>query len=107
MPFQALELSLAAIRLLRPLMGRIRRFSVRLHDQLVDSANSAAANLAEGSGRTSKDQDRFYRTARGSANESHVHLRAAEAWGVLTASDIAPAADAYDHLARMITNMLK
>jgi four helix bundle protein len=46
--FQVHELSLEAIRELRPLVERIRSFERDLADQLVRAASSVVLNIAEG-----------------------------------------------------------
>ena len=44
-------------------------------DQVIRSASSVAANLAEGHGRTGRDRANHYRVAYGSAKEVDTHLR--------------------------------
>ena len=102
MKFQALELSLYAIRLLRPLMPKIRRHDTETYIQLRKSANSVVANLSEGSGRTGRDQCRFYKIGSGSARESIGHLRLSKAWGWLTDAETAEVLDVYDHIVRIL-----
>jgi four helix bundle protein len=46
-----------------------------LADQVIRSASSVAANLAEGSGRSGRDQLHYWRIAYGSAKEVDTHLR--------------------------------
>ncbi len=56
--------------------------------QLVRSADSVAANIAEGAGRgASKDNQRFVRIARGSLNESKYWLRRASARKLIAPED--------------------
>jgi four helix bundle protein len=56
--------------------------------QLARSADSVAANIAEGSGRgASKDNQRFVRIARGSLNESKYWLRRASARKLIAPED--------------------
>jgi four helix bundle protein len=56
--------------------------------QLARSADSVAANIAEGSGRgASKDNQRFVRIARGSLNESMYWLRRASARKLIAPED--------------------
>ena len=87
-PFVALELSIQIIVALRDVVGVIRRNDNEVAQQIVRSASSIAANLAEGNGRQAKDRVRFFRYAAGSAEETRIHLRVALAWGWLGAEDV-------------------
>ena len=86
--FVALEVALEIIRGLRGLVAGIRRQDAKLAEQLVAAASSVAANVAEGSRRTGRDRGHLFRIAAGSADETRTHLRVAEAWGYLEASEI-------------------
>ncbi len=67
----ALEAAARAIRLVLKLPPRLRS----LGDQVVRSASSEPANLAEGAGRTGRDRVHHWRIAYGSALEVDSHLR--------------------------------
>ena len=54
-----------------------------LGDQVIRSACSVAANLAEGHGRTGKDRAYHFRVAFGSAKEADTHLRVLLAAGAV------------------------
>ena len=86
--FQALELSIQAIRSLRKPLRRIREQDPKLADQLQRAASSVPLNLSEGRRRTGKDRRYHWRIAAGSADETLTALRVAEAWGQLEQADI-------------------
>ena len=86
--FVALEVALEIIGELRGLVAGIRRCDSKLAEQIVASASSVAANLAEGNRRTGRDRGHLFRIAAGSADETRTHLRVAVAWGYLEASEI-------------------
>jgi len=88
-PFVALELALEVIRSLRDIVALIRKRHAKLADQIVDSASSTAANLAEGNGRHAGNRRYHFLTAAGSAEETRAHLRVALAWGWIEPRDIA------------------
>ncbi len=67
------ELRLFAVRKIVPLLPADERF--RLKDQLIRSARSTTANIAEGDGRFHyQDNAKFCRNARGSCKEVLDHL---------------------------------
>ena len=79
-PFVAFEISLEVIASLRDLVAVIRTRDLKLAQQIVASASSVAANLAEGNKRVGRDRVHFFRIASGSASETRAHLRVAMAW---------------------------
>src|SRR5690349_13574033 len=85
----AYEVALEVIRSLRGVVVVIRRHDGRLAQQIVASASSIAANVAEASRRVGKDRRYLLNVAAGSANETRAHLQVAMAWGWLQAKDIA------------------
>jgi len=68
---KAIEAAGIAIRLVNGLPVRLRRLS----DQVVRSASSVPANLAEGLGRSGRDRAYHWRIAFGSAREVDSHFR--------------------------------
>ena len=68
--FQALELSIQAIRSLRQPLAKLREQDPKLADQLQRAASSVALNLSEGRRRTGKDRRHHFRIAAGSADET-------------------------------------
>jgi four helix bundle protein len=78
------------------------RWSVGI--QLMRSVDSIAANIAEGTGRESRaDQRRFYYMARGSLCETEHWLLRAEARGLVEAGT----ADRLDVLARTLNGLIR
>ena len=82
MPFVSYDVSLQFIRELRSAHSRLASYDAEEADQLHRAAGSIARNIAEGGGRTGKDQQRFYRFAFASQRECRATLQVAEAWGV-------------------------
>jgi four helix bundle protein len=76
--------------------------------QVVRSADSIGANIAEGSGRGSyQDNRRFVRTARGSLNETKHWLRRAYRRKLLTTAQVAELKPMIDILAPQLNAYLK
>ena len=87
-PFVAFEIALEVIGSLRDVVVVIRRYDARLAQQIVGSASSVAAALAEGNRRTGKDRLHLFRIAAGSAAETQAHVRVAQAWGWVDATQV-------------------
>jgi four helix bundle protein len=68
------------IRDVAPLVDVIGRHDAELAKQLRNALNSTLLNTAEGSDQRGKRRTNHYAIALGSARESFVALRAAEAW---------------------------
>ncbi len=98
MKFEALEISLRIIRSLRGVLAKIRSRDSRLAGHIRDAASSAALNLGEGRRRVAKDRLHHYRISAGSTDEVLTSLRVAEAWGYVSAKDIAESARLLDKL---------
>lgn len=76
--------------------------------QIVRSADSIGANIAEGTGRGSfQDNRRFARTARGSLNETQHFLRRAYRRKLLTAEQIGRIKPLVDNLAPQLNAYIK
>ena len=75
-------------------------------DQVIRSASSVAANLAEGQGRSGRDRAQFWRIAYGSAKEVDTHLRLLAASGAIDPSEAAIALDGFDQLRAMTWRLL-
>ena len=101
-PFEALEVALEIVRSLRDVVQVIRRGDAKLAQQIVASASSVAANLAEGSRRGGRDRASFYRIAAGSADETRTHLRVAVAWGFIEPSAVEKALTLIDRELAML-----
>src|SRR5690242_264351 len=83
--FHALEVAIEIIGSLRSIVVGVRRHDAKLAQQIVASASSIAANVAEGNRRSGRDRVNFFRIAAGSADETLTHLRVAAAWGFIQA----------------------
>jgi len=68
---KALNAAGTAIKLVMRLPGPLKPIT----DQVIRSASSVPANLAEGHGRSGRDRMHFWRIAYGSAKEVDSHLR--------------------------------
>ncbi len=100
--FEALELSLVAIRALRPVVKKMATCDPSETDQIRRAAASAARNLAEGRRRSGKDRRHHFRMASGSAAEVITCLRIGEAWGYLCDEDVKLPLEHYDRLSGML-----
>jgi four helix bundle protein len=76
--------------------------------QIVRSADSVGANIAEGTGRHNfQDNQRFVKIARGSLNETQHFLRRAFRRNLLTPTDIKKIKPLVDNLAPQLNSYLK
>jgi len=76
--------------------------------QIVRSADSIGANIAEGTGRHNfQDNRRFVKVARGSLNETQHFLRRAFKRELLTPSDVKKLKPLVDNLAPQLNSYLK
>ena len=76
--------------------------------QIVRSADSIGANIAEGTGRFNfQDNRRFVKTARGSLNETQHFLRRAFKRDLLTPADVKKIKPLVDNLAPQLNSYLK
>jgi four helix bundle protein len=76
--------------------------------QIVRSADSVGANIAEGTGRYNfQDNQRFVKIARGSLNETQHFLRRAFKRNLLTPTDVKKIKPLVDNLAPQLNSYLK
>jgi len=76
--------------------------------QIVRSADSIGANIAEGTGRHNfQDNRRFVKIARGSLNETQHFLRSAFKRSLLTPADVKKLKPLVDNLAPQLNSYLK
>jgi len=76
--------------------------------QIVRSADSIGANIAEGTGRHNfQDNRRFVKIARGSLNETQHFLRRAFKRNLLTSTDVKKLKPLVDNLAPQLNSYLK
>jgi four helix bundle protein len=73
--FDALEKATTAAGIAISLAMRVPAPLKPIADQVIRSASSVPANLAEGSGRSGRDRMHHFRIAYGSAKEVDTHLR--------------------------------
>ena len=107
MRFEALELALGVISILRRLLPAIRRHDSKLANQVRDAGSSAALNLAEGNRRRGRDRSQLWCIASGSADEVRAALRVAVAWGYLRGEDVAEALERIDHLQAVVWKLTR
>ncbi len=99
---EALEAAGAAIKLVMRLPPPLKPIA----DQVIRSASSVPANLAEGHGRFGRDRVHHWRIAYASAKEVDSHLRLLAATGVVNRAAAKTAMDAFDHVRAMIWRLL-
>ena len=102
MAFEVEEAAIELIKVLRPLVPRIKARDRALADQLTRAASSVALNVGEGSYSDAGNRRARFHTAAGSANETRVALRVAASWGHCSAADV----DAAQLLVSRILRML-
>jgi four helix bundle protein len=100
--FQALDVAIEAIAVLRPLVERIRRYDRDLGEQLRRALSSVALNLAESDRSQGGHRTARLSTAAGSCAESRAALRVAVAWGCVAASECEPGEVLLDRVAAML-----
>ena len=99
---KALEAAGAALALVKRVPGPLKS----LADQVVRSASSVPANLAEGHGRVGRDRLHFWRIAYGSAKEVDSHLRLLAHAGVIDAGRTASVIRLLDEVRAMTWRLL-
>jgi len=75
-------------------------------DQVIRSASSVAANLAEGHGRSGRDRLHFWRIAYASAKEVDSHLRLLAQAGAINGSNAERALSTFDEVRAMTWRLL-
>jgi four helix bundle protein len=75
-------------------------------DQVIRSASSVPANLAEGHGRTGRDRLHFWRIAYASAKEVDSHLRLLERAGVVNTGNVARVLETLDQVRAMTWTLI-
>jgi len=100
------DTALAAAGTAIRLVSRVPAPLKPIADQLIRSAASVAANLAEGHGRFGRDRQHHWRIAYASAKEVDSHLRLLLAAGAVNASVAQPALDAFDQVRAMTWRLL-
>ena len=75
-------------------------------DQVVRSASSVPANLAEGAGRSGRDRNHHYRVAYASAKEVDSHLRLLASSGALDPAQVDTVLRLFDEVRAMTWRLL-
>jgi four helix bundle protein len=104
--FETLDKAVAAAGLA---ISLVRQVSVPLRplaNQVIRSASSVPANLAEGSGRGGRDRHYHFRIAYGSAKEVDIHLQLLVSAGGVEASAAEPALRLIDDVRAMIWRLI-
>jgi len=99
---RALEAAGLAIKLVSRVPAPLRAIA----DQLIRSASSVPANLAEGHGRFGRDRQHHWRIAYGSAKEAECHLRLLAAAGAVEGSGVTQALESFDQVRAMTWRLL-
>ena len=99
---KALEAAGTAIRLVVRIPAPLKPIA----DQVIRSASSVPANLAEGQGRSGRDRAQYWRIAYGSAKEVDSHLRLLAAAGAIDPSETAVALEGFDEVRAMTWRLL-
>ncbi len=99
---KALEAAGAAIKVVLRVPAPLRPIA----DQVIRSASSVPANLAEGQGRSGRDRAQYWRIAYGSAKEVDSHLRLLAAAGAIDRPETAVALDGFDQVRAMTWRLL-
>jgi len=98
----ALEAAAAAITLVKRIPAPLKSIA----DQVIRSAASVPANLAEGQGRTGRDRVHFWRIAYASAKEVDSHLRLLAGAGAVASTAAGDILMAFDEVRAMIWRLI-
>ena len=98
----ALEAAGIAIKLILRVPAPLKSIA----DQLIRSASSVPANLAEGHGRTGRDRQHHWRIAYASAKEADSHLRLLLAAGAVNRIGAEKALGTFDQVRAMTWRLL-
>jgi four helix bundle protein len=99
---KALEAAGTAIKLVMTVPSPLKPIA----DQVIRSASSVPANLAEGHGRSGRDRLHFFRIAYASAKETDSHLRILARTGAVSPSAAQTALDGFDEVRAMTWRLL-
>ena len=99
---KAIEAAAEAISLVKQVPAPLKPIA----DQVIRSASSVSANLAEGHGRTGKSRVHHYRIAYGSAKEVEVHLQLLVSAGVIDKPRTCEALELFDRVRAMTWRLL-
>jgi len=99
---KAIEAAAAAISLVKRVPAPLKTIA----DQVVRSASSVPANLAEGHGRSGRDRLHHWRIAYGSAKEVDTHLRLLIGVGAVEFAGAAKSLNLFDEVRAMTWRLL-
>ncbi len=99
---KAIEAAAAAISLVKRVPAPLKSIA----DQVIRSASSLPANLAEGHGRSGRDRLHHWRIAYGSAKEVDTHLRLLAAIIAINSSQADQALQLFDEVRAMTWRLL-
>ncbi len=105
--FKCYQLSLDAVRLVRPLIEGIERHDRDLGRQLRRCLSSVPLNVAEGSRSSGKNKQARYANAMGSAREAVACLETAEALGYLRQEALPVPIDKLEHVVAILFNLCR
>ena len=105
-PLRVLDLALRAAGTTITLVESVPRKFKSLQDQVIRSASSVPANLAEGSGRAGRDRIHHFRIAYSSAKEVDVHLRILAGAGVIDQAKTDEAMELFDRVRAMTWRLI-
>jgi four helix bundle protein len=108
--FQRLDVYRASTELLAAtwkLVARVPKGHGDIVDQFRRAALSVPLNIAEGSGKFSRDAVRFYTIARGSALECAAILDALQAMAVFDEPDLEQARQLLERIVSMLTGLIR
>ena len=104
--FDALEKATTAAGIAISLVLRVPAPLKPIADQVIRSASSVPANLAEGAGRSGRDRMHHWRIAYGSAKEVDIHLRLLVGTGAVNSSRTEAAIQLFDDVRAMTWRLL-
>jgi len=99
---KAIEAAATAISLVKRVPAPLKSIA----DQVVRSASSVPANLAEGHGRSGRDRMHHWRIAYGSAKEVDVHLRLLVGVGAIDSTRATASLNLFDAVRAMTWRLL-
>jgi len=104
--FDALEKATTAAGIAISLVMRVPAPLKSIADQVIRSASSVPANIAEGAGRSGRDRYHHWRIAYGSAKEVDTHLRLLTEAGAIDNLKAATAIQLFDDVRAMTWRLL-
>jgi four helix bundle protein len=107
MAFQVEEYGYELLRLLAPLVARIKRRDKSLADQLTRAGSSIALNIAEANYSDPGNKRARLFTAAGSANETRAALRVALGWSYCTSVEAAAALSLLDRIIAILWTLTR